>query len=284
GLERIVPLAAVALAFIMLAGAENIVVMQIVMHLGFFFLAAMACHLQLANDRPASGRLTEFYFCLSLGGVLGGLFNALLAPVLFRSVLEYPLMIVLACAAAGGVESLKSPRLPRSAAIAAGIGVLTAALAVLVPGLIAQPQLRVAAVFGVPLVLGYLLGKRLGNFALALAAVLVASRCYTVVSGKTLHRERNFFGALRIATDGEQRTHRLYHGTTIHGIQFLDPAQRCEPLAYYHREGPCGQALAAVNARPAGATNIAVIGLGAGSTVSYARPGQRWTFYEINPL
>jgi hypothetical protein len=285
-LDRLLPLAAVALAFVMLAVAENVVLMQILIHLVFFFLAAMVCHTRLANDRPATRRLTEFYFCLSLGGVLGGLFNALLAPVLFRSVVEYPLMVVLACACAAGGELLpvKSRRFGRGLAVAAALGLLTAGLAVAVPNFVSPPQVRIVLVFGLPLILCYVLGKKFTHFALALGAVLLASRFYTVVSGRTLHRERNFFGALRVATDGEHLTHRLYHGTTIHGIQFLDANRRCEPLAYYHREGPCGQAMDAFNARPGGARNIAVIGLGAGSMVAYSRPGQSWTFYEINPL
>lgn len=58
-------------------------------------LAALACHGRLAADRPAADRLTEFYFWIAVGGVLGGAFNALAAPLLFESVLEYPLVIVL---------------------------------------------------------------------------------------------------------------------------------------------------------------------------------------------
>jgi hypothetical protein len=285
-LDRLLPLAAIALVFVMLAGADNLVVVQILIHLAFFFLAAMVCHTRLANDRPASRRLTEFYFCLSLGGVVGGLFNALLAPVLFRSVVEYPLMVVLACTCVSGNEpiALKSPRFWRGLGVAVAAGFLTAALAIVVPGFVLQPQLRVVAVFGLPLVLCYLFGKKFGSFAVVLGAVLLGSGYYTIVSGRTLHRERNFFGALRVARDSEHRMHRLYHGTTIHGIQFRAPDRQCEPLAYYHREGPCGQALDAFNTRPGGATNIAVIGLGAGSMAAYSRPGQTWTFYEINPL
>jgi len=53
-------------------------------YLGFFFIA-LVCHGMLAARRPAATRLTEFYFCLSLGGALGGVFNAVLAPILFSS-------------------------------------------------------------------------------------------------------------------------------------------------------------------------------------------------------
>jgi hypothetical protein len=68
-----------------------------VLHLLAFFATAMVCHGELADDRPATCHLTEFYLWMSLGGVLGGLLNALVAPAIFNSVLEYPLMLVAAC-------------------------------------------------------------------------------------------------------------------------------------------------------------------------------------------
>ena len=68
------------------------------LHLAAFAVVALNCHAQLAQDRPEPARLTEFYFWLSFGGMLGGLFNALVAPVLFDSIAEYPLVLVLACA------------------------------------------------------------------------------------------------------------------------------------------------------------------------------------------
>jgi len=114
------------------------------------------------------------------------------------------------------------------------------------------------------------------------AAVLGAGGFYAPLHGRSLHVERNFFGTLRIALDSAGRFYRLYHGTTVHGMEFAAPERRGEPLAYYHRAGPCGQALAVFNSRP-DATNVAIIGLGAGSMAAYAQPGQHWTFYEINP-
>jgi len=71
------------------------------------------------------------------------------------------------------------------------------------------------------------------------------------------------------------------HGTTLHGAQSLDPALRHEPLAYYHRSGPFGQAFSALPA--ASRSRVAVVGLGAGALASYARPWQHWTFFEIDP-
>jgi SAM-dependent methyltransferase len=75
---------------------------------------------------------------------------------------------------------------------------------------------------------------------------------------------------------------RFYHGTTVHGIQFIDKARQREPLSYYHRTGPFGLAYAAFEPRPAN-NRVAAIGLGAGAMACYTSAGQEWTFYEIDP-
>ncbi len=66
------------------------------MHLAAFFFIALFCHARLAADRPSVAHLTEFYLWMSAGGVLGGIFNALLAPVIFSGLVEYPLVLILA--------------------------------------------------------------------------------------------------------------------------------------------------------------------------------------------
>jgi SAM-dependent methyltransferase len=283
---RLLPPAAVVLVFVMLTNADNLAWLQVTLHLAFFFIAAMVWHGRLAADRPPSWHLTEFYFCLSVGGVLGGLFNALLAPVIFRAVVEYRLVIVLACIfwRGRGESFFKGRNAGRDLIWPLGIGLLTAGLTVLAPRFGVGLQMSMMIVFGVPVILCYLVSWRRHSFefALALAAVFLASPFYTAFHGRTLHVERNFFGVLRYTIDPEGRFHRLYHGTTVHGMEFIAPERQGEPLAYYHRDGPCGQAMRAFNARPDG-RNVGVIGLGAGSMIAYAQPEQHWTFYEIDP-
>jgi hypothetical protein len=70
--------------------------LQMPTHLAAFFVVALVCHGELARTRPRAAHLTDFYFWLSLGGVLGGLFNVLLAPVMFSSHAEYPIGLVTA--------------------------------------------------------------------------------------------------------------------------------------------------------------------------------------------
>ncbi len=66
------------------------------LHIGCFFVVALFCHGEMAKRRPDLSRLTEFYLVMSAGGVLGGLFTALIAPLVFERILEYPLLLVAA--------------------------------------------------------------------------------------------------------------------------------------------------------------------------------------------
>jgi SAM-dependent methyltransferase len=285
-LVRAFPIGAVSLVFLMLTDLKNPAWLPIVLHLTFFFLTAMVYHSLLAEDRPPPRRLTEFYFYLSVGGVLGGLLNSLVAPMIFRTVAEYPLVIVLACVFWSGPEqaAFRSDRFWRGLVWPTTICLLTAALAMAVPRLISDPRVRMAAVFGVPILSCYCLSSQARRFGLSVGAVLVsASFCYTAVHGRTLHEERNFFGSLRVTLDPEGQFHRFYHGSTLHGLQFVAPERQYEPLAYYHRTGPFGQFMRDFNAAQPAAANVAVLGLGVGTMACYAQRGQHWTFYEINP-
>lgn len=290
--NRILPIAALALVFLMLIEATEPVWMLILVHLAFFFLAGMVCHGRLAEDRPGAARLTEFYLCLSIGGVLGGIFNALIAPLLFASVAEYPLVIVLACLMRRSQPPATAPAGPTPGASRSGMGDVVYPL---VLGLFAAaaiwlgPRLgihnRSAYRFlmaGLPLLLSYAFIYRPVRFGLAMGALFVSLGFYPGPHGKRLHAERNFFGVLRVTYDQSGPFHRLYHGTTIHGLQFLDPKQACEPLAYYHREGPLGEVFEALQKQP-DPKSVAAVGLGAGAVACYAKPGQDWHYYEIDP-
>jgi hypothetical protein len=100
--------------------------------------------------------------------------------------------------------------------------------------------------------------------------------------GQVLHRERSFFGTLSVVRLEPGPYHQLIHGNTIHGQQSLDPNRRREPLTYYYRTGPIGQVFEVYGQRSSRPT-VAVVGLGTGSLAAYAQPGERWTFYEIDP-
>jgi spermidine synthase len=115
-----------------------------------------------------------------------------------------------------------------------------------------------------------------------MAALLAVSFAVGRADERTVYATRTFFGVYRVSEDTRARYHALAHGTTLHGIQALAPERRHEALTYFHQTGPFGQAWRALPAAAAG-HEIAVIGLGIGTLSSYARPEQRWTFFEIDP-
>jgi hypothetical protein len=256
------------------------------LHLLLFFVVAMVCHGRLARSRPGPRHLTEFYLWISVGGVLGGLFNAVLAPLIFSRVIEYPLMLVLAC--------LLRPRLtpttdvPRDRRLDV---LLPLAMGLITCGIVRAGQaldvLDNAAirllVFFVPAVICFIFRKRPLRFGLGFGAFLIATSYFAdLQTGTTLHVERNFFGVKRIQIDAQGAFRELVHGGTKHGIQSTDPARSREPLAYFHRTGPIGDVFEALRGRDTDAP-VAVIGLGIGTMAAYAEPGQRFTFYEIDP-
>jgi spermidine synthase len=294
-MARLLPGVALVFTLVYLSGATQPVWLLLLSHLFFFFIAALVCHAQLAADRPSVRHLTEFYLLMSVGGVLGGLFNALLAPALFNTTLEYPLVIILAClllpraSSSGGGDALDAndaQETPRERwldiGVPASIALMTILLALVVRRFAFDWVQSLALVVGVPLIISYLLRRRPVRFALALGAVMLGSSFHAGLNRETLIAERNFFGTLRVTQDTASDTHWLYHGTTIHGRQSHALERHCEPLSYYHREGPLGQVFKSFAEQPANG-NVAIVGLGTGATTAYTRAGQSWTYYEINP-
>jgi spermidine synthase len=239
------------------------------LHGANLFVIALLVHRRLALERPPADRLTEFYLLLSVGGVLGGAFSALLAPQIFPTVAEYPLAIVLALLLRPGPFRARAGVINRYADIVLPFAVLVGILAaakVLPEG--GAARLGLLAAVGVVA----LFRKRPLRFALGVAALLLLA----AIPKASLVSERNFFGVLLVIEDGSK--HVLFHDTTVHGIESYAPGQREVPLAYYSRPGPLGQVFAAYRLPRVGA-----IGLGSGAVAAYGRPGDRYTFYEINP-
>jgi hypothetical protein len=280
----------------------------LVAYLGFAVVAT-ALHGCLADDRPDARHLTEFYLVLSAGGVIGGAFVGILAPIAFSGIWEFPILLVatlvaLAWSAPRGVTSasptVASGRVERSGrprrtlrfrpfvsgartrlipyAIVAGLLVLT-----FLPGggLGLEVAVRWLAFGGLLL----LIGGQPWFFAVTTGLLLVLATF--VLPGPMLLQERSFFGVTRVTVAPDGRSVQLSHGTTIHGLQSTDPALRREPTAYYVRSGPAGDVFAVERERVGGLGRPMVVGLaglGAGALAAYERQGDRFTFYEIDPV
>jgi spermidine synthase len=96
-------------------------------------------------------------------------------------------------------------------------------------------------------------------------------------------RTRSYFGIYTISDRVEPRARMLTHGTTLHGVQNLAPGMEKEPTSYYARRSGVGHAMqtaAAIYDQP---VRIGVVGLGSGTLSCFAQPGQKWTFFEIDP-
>lgn len=282
---RALPIVLIPLVLTMVAGAVGPIWLLGPLHLLVFFLIAMVCHGAFAADRPAPARLTEFYLWMSVGGVLGGLFNSLLAPLLFPTVVEYPLVLILACALLTRFDpdSLPPPRRWLDLALPLVLGTLTVALALGLPAAgVPGGSLRLLLTFGVPALICFGFSRRPVRFALGIGVLFLASVPYAGDGGRLLHAERSFFGIHRVTVDEAARFHQLAHGNTIHGMQSLDVDRQREALTYYHATGPLGQLFTGrASERTVG--RVAVVGLGAGTVACYSRPNQAWTFYEIDP-
>ncbi len=245
-----------------------------VLHLAGLFLACMVCHGRLVAERPQARSLTQFYIWMALGGWLGGVAGSLVAPVAFNGNWEYLLAIAAVC--------LVRPTQKKGSKLMdflAPTGLAVCLLALIALAL--RYDWESYLPFGLFAVAAYAFRARPIRFTLAVIPLLIGQQL--VENEFLLFRDRSFYGIYEIAPDESGALKQLTHGTTLHGAQIANPEFQILPLAYYNREGPLGQIMAAQ--RNAGSLNgIGVIGLGVGTIACYALPHTQMTFFEIDPL
>ena len=252
----------------------------ILLHLITFFVTAMVCHGELARSRPSTQRLTAFYLCISLGGVLGGTFNAVVAPLLFRNVIEYPLALVAAMlirpSNPAARQNLKRDLIWPLGLAAMMIGITAICRSTAVPA----GAVRNLIIIGPAALICLSFSRRPIRFALGIAAIFAVG-FYSPFT-HVLKSERSFFGVYRVIDDPSRHLHLFMHGSTLHGAQSTDLERRRDMLTYFAPTGPLGQIYATVYAHNP-VPRVGIIGLGAGTLACYGRDKQSYTYYEIDP-
>jgi SAM-dependent methyltransferase len=262
------------------------------LHLAAFFVAVMVCHGELARLRPHTRHLTTFYLIMSFAGMLGGMFNTFVAPFIFNAVYEYPIMIVAALLLRPGLK------LSMGTSTRDWLSQLIFPVLLIIVGIVVfisiddLPEYLDTIGVGLILLAGLLYTFRSQPLTLALVTgilIFFTMGLHGLLSN-TLYQERTFFGVLSVresVLSNEQnqpeKYHEFFHGTTKHGAQRLTANESRTPLTYFSRQGPIGQLFTEFDGSNQN-WEVGIIGLGAGTLSCYAKDGQHWTFYELDPL
>ena len=262
--------------------------LMLAFHLGFFFFSALVCHRALYLSRPPGAMLTSFYLYLSFGGMLGGLFAGLAAPLLFSTLAEYPVLVAAAFACVP--QALSQLRvIPRRDVLMFGslfaIGAAVFAFLTAFTPWALQARILLILLVGLPILINW----RLRGRCLLLGALAVV----TILGVKTFTQgesHRSFFGVTRIEDLDNGAVRTMMHGSTLHGaIRMRNPdgspvSGPPTPTTYYTLSGPMGETIAAIRKAKGGLDHAAVVGLGAGTLACHFGPSERVTFYEIDPI
>lgn len=197
------------------------------------FLACMFCHGELYRLRPTPRYLTTFYLMVSVGGALGALLIAIIAPLMLKGYFEMGLTLI-ACTM---LVAWSAMALHRAAVVAA---------------------------FVVVCVTSWFVMDNIRDYSRDMRVMV-----------------RNFYGVVRTRDYSDPVPFRvMYHGAINHGGQLRAPADQGKPSTYFGPTSGYGRAFAALPEAP---RRVGVIGLGAGAIAAYARKGDLFRFYEIDP-
>ena len=242
---NLAPVMILLLVFVKVSGVvSGRPAIALMLHIMTFFAVSLMCHYELVRDRPKDvTHLTKFYLMMSVGGVLGGLFNALIAPLLFALAYEYDIVIVVGCLMVPVLIERITPASPELAAfkrkITLGLNFLLPALTgfffwllvsvvsqreffskmikwIVAHAPVSDNTVVAILVYAVPVMACFFYVDRPFRFALAVA-VLLGIHTYRDQDTDVVYTERTFFGILKVEERGVFT--RLVHGTTLHGTQ-----------------------------------------------------------------
>jgi len=241
--------------YVMLNATRLHVYWQILAYCLILFASCMLCHGELYRLRPSADHLTGFYLMVSVGGALGGIFVSLIAPLIFNGYWEFLVGLAMTLAVLLSIFRPSSWRGKKQQGEA-------------------REDLSARARFVL-------------NVFLLVTLLLAVMGTY--FSG-SLFSKRNFYGVVRvremIPEGSGQPAYVLSHGITVHGLQFIGSADlRSRPTTYYVPESGVGLAILHHPKYEQGhPMRVGLLGLGVGTLLTYARPGDVYRLYEINPV
>lgn len=230
-------------------------------YLALFFLVCMVCHGEVVRRKPVATKLTEFYLSVSAGGALGGFIVAVLCPLIFASFLELQIGLIVSFIVAISVFLSDVNQRGLSAA---------------------KPVTKKNAS-----------AKAESKVPLALMTIVSLLAVFAVVSAQVVSLDldskiiiRNFYGTLKVREwfedDPDHFGRAMYHGSILHGYQYMTADKENVPTTYYSEQSGVGRAI--IDKRGATPLKIGVVGLGVGTIAAYGQTGDTMRFYEINPL
>jgi len=249
-------------------------------HLVLLYCGALLCHTALAESRPGPQHLTEFYFWIALGGVLGGVFTATIAPAAFKTVLEYPLIV----ATLGFFRTGKNEKPNWLVPALFGAAILVIWIVFRATGLDSSTEAAALAHTSF-LFVCYKLKDHVQRFATAFAILIIAYSFILpdyIEGANRAYVGRNFFGVKKVLDEPDTHLRKFLHGDTLHGIESTDPARAGKPLSYYYPDGSVANVVEMLRERGP-QQRFGVVGLGSGTMAAYADAGHHVTFYEIDP-
>jgi hypothetical protein len=285
---RFVPILVAPLSIGLLGGGDKLFwLAMIIVNLAVFLLLSLLCHGELYARRPAPARLTEFYLWVSVGGVIGGIFAALIAPYVFNRIYEYPILLLAGLLVLPGVFTGGPRRFLHDAGPVLSIAALAIAVqisfGIRLPAA-AELPFQIALVILVAVML-FQRHRPARFFALATLAFVVTGLWQPGFNH--VESMRSFFGVHHVVETSDNRYRLLYHGTTLHGAERINAAGHAaaapEPLTYFYFGGPISEGIEAVRGAHGELGRVAVVGLGTGSLACHRRGREEWTFFEIDP-
>lgn len=258
----------------------------LVLHIVTYYVTILTLHAELSRSKPSARHLTQFFLWMSLGGVMGGVFNTLVAPHVFDTLVEYPLVLLVSCLLRAPVSQIY-PQLKRHARLIAicAAGVMISIGLVLYVGSTDSEfpvPVMVVLIMQAALILTFLIkfGTRPVLFTLCLGTLYMAMACLEPLlsSVSILTQERSIFSTYNVRYNKQKGVQQLLHGTTVHGIQSFKEEWRLQPVGYYLSVLPIIREVSGEGA------NVAVMGLGAGVLSCAGTEGQHYDLYEIDSL